>query len=288
MPAFVGSRMLGKSDKFHAKDSSVGFVDLFLEKMYLEAANAYRPISLEVSYLRGKKARSILVLESAIPDKMEISKAKSYFIDAESGTPKLIHLETISVIPPFEKQAGAVAAGGQFWEETGLSLSGPTGVVSGQRILLNGPVSRAKIIVIANPSPLRHPIFRVRRGGDATQTDTIGTGDGTSRDFLFTLTRVPVVPKSIKITFTDSVGVKTAMIRDSGEGYLVSTPTEFLLELTHGVRSMVNYDTGDIEVHFNPAHIPAIGTNIDAVYEYQTDGVKDETEYIVDWNIEEV
>lgn len=291
MPAFAGARMLAKQDKFSSPDTSVDFVDMFLEHKWLETAAIFRPVMLDIKYLRGVKLTGTVVLEQAIPQKFSYLGAEFLLIDGDRSAAKMIHLdtyhETVPVLSPFERQAMTETPGGQEWLESGLALTGPTGIVSGQRIVLNGPNSKARIFIVASPTTLRSPIFRLRRGATAQVDTSVGIGDGTTKDFTISLSRTPICPKSVKVTFTDAVGLNADALRDSGDGKIVSIPPEFFNELTHGIHSAIDYATGDLILHFNANHIPAAGSDIVVAYEYFADGIRDETEYEVCWEFDE-
>ena len=82
----------------------------------------------------------------------------------------------------------------------------------------------------------------------------------------------------------DAVGVKTDKIVDNGRGFLACVPSDVLLD--PDLPNTVDYKTGAIVLNFDAAHTPT-ATNITADYEYDSSGIADESEYGVEWGIEE-
>lgn len=86
---------------------------------------------------------------------------------------------------------------------------------------------------------------------DIIYTETIGTGDGTTKSFTKVLSHKPVNPGSITITAGDIV------LKDNGIGELV-------LLNGSGVSGWVGYDNGTVHIIFTDA--PASGDEINITY----------------------
>ncbi len=86
----------------------------------------------------------------------------------------------------------------------------------------------------------------------SSYTETVGTGDGSTTSFSYTLSNLPVKPKSLSVDYTISGTAYTAT--DDGEGNVSGTDCS----------GTINYDTGDLSLTFTTA--PDSGTNITATY----------------------
>jgi len=96
----------------------------------------------------------------------------------------------------------------------------------------------------------RQAIFNA---ADDAVAEVGATGDGTNKDFAFTVTNAPVYKRTVVVYLESDPNVKAI---DDGNGVLIG----------NGVSGTINYDTGAVTVHFETA--PGNGEKI--IIEYET------------------
>jgi len=251
------------------------FRELYLKRENLATLVGFAPLRLRIR-LREKTLDSGGVLQferSDPPPKFNISGAQvnTYEVDGEGG--HIHHYEPANSIDEADIIAGLP------WVSTNLIIIGSMGTVSGTKITLKTEQSMVDLVVWPSATPLVDNFYRLRRKFDtAVAGEVIGAGTGTKRDFTATLANAPICPGSVKINFTDSVGLKTALIRDNGKGRLTTLPPDVLL--SRGCT--INYTTGEVVLLFAANHAPANATNITIDYEYASVGV-DGAIYDIEW-----
>lgn len=167
------------------------------------------------------------------------------------------------------------------WRDDKMAILADATLVAGTVITIPQEMVEAQLVVRATAgNRLRSNLFRLRRAYDTQVTaEVIGTGNGTQVEFTATLAQKPICPSSLKVTFTDSGGVKTDLVRDTGKGKFATLPPNVLVE----EETYINYTTGDIKLTFTSDHVPAAASNITIDYEYSSEGIHDEGFYELVW-----
>lgn len=281
----VGIRSRSKQDRFPPDCPYVMFQDMLQHKMLLYPNQGYKPLRLKMKMFRTNKSAGVVVVEYAMPPaKFKVGSGEVQIYDVDGRGGRLFKNEFGGAGSNQEVQF----RGSLVWESANLSVVGDSNLVAGNKITIANIDTWYFFNLLATGVGvdfLRWPTFRVRRSFDtAVSAEVLGVGTGAKTHFEVTAAKVPICPGSVRISFTDSVGAKVDKIVDNGRGILACIPPDLLLD--PNLKSTIDYKTGAIVLDFDAAHIPT-ATNITIDYEYDSAGIADESEYGVEWDIEE-
>jgi hypothetical protein len=269
------SAILEQQDRLSPERPYVTFMKLFEHECRLYPDGGFNPMWIRTFMLNKNLASSILALEMAYPpDFTHLGVSfPSYELEGRGG--RVFHNPT--------KDVEGELLTGLPWVATGFTVIGDPAIVSSNKITLVHKTAEAFFFVKATSTILQSPLFRLRRSyPNSVAAEVLGIGTGTETHFTATAINLPICPSSIKISFTDGVGVKTDLIRDNGTGRLVTLPPNGLLSPT--LPSTIDYLTGAIVLNFSASHIP-IAANITMAYEHNGGDPADVAEYRIDWRI---
>ena len=245
------------------------FPGLNYHNMPLLAIAGYKPIKVKLAVYRAGVAPRLIV--EYADGLQRYSKWGVVFIKQR----RIFYQKEESIEGEFR--------GEHKWLPSGFTLVGDTGIITGNELVFQSEKAQVNFDIRATTALLRNPLFRIRRAGQTKiAAEALGVGNGTLTGFSFQMAKFPVYPGSVRISFSDSSGVRVDEIVDDMEGHLCSVPPDLLLSGISG--STIDYKNGKININFNADYIPAAAA-ITIDYEYPV-GKEDDSEYRIDWSYE--